>query len=140
MYKLYVKYNELILYIFYGVLTTIVNYAVYYIATRVYQFSVIVSTFIAWILAVLFAFVTNKLFVFNSKSFKPKLLMKELSSFIICRVLSGTMDISIMWLFVDILGYNDIVIKIASNVIVTLTNYTVSKLFIFKTGGCGHEK
>lgn len=121
----------MILYIVFGVLTTAINYGSYFLLAHPAGLSVLVSTVIAWILGVLFAFVTNKLLVFDSKSLRFDLVLKEFISFVACRLFSGALDMAIMQVFVNMLHFNDLIIKLASNVIVVIINYVLSKLFIF---------
>ena len=80
----------------------------------------------------LFAFVTNKLFVFESKSREPRLVLRELGSFVLARLISGGVDLGIMLVGVDVLHIDSLIVKIVSNVIVVIMNYIASKFFIFK--------
>ena len=131
MLELIKKYEEIISYGFFGVCTTLVNILVYYVFSHIFNLSTIISTIIAWILSVLFAYVTNKIWVFKSKSWDKNILIKEMISFFSCRLLTGLLDIAIMYIFVDILKFNDIIIKVLSNIIVIILNYIASKLVIF---------
>ena len=92
----------------------------------------VISNVIAWVISVLFAFITNKLWVFESKSFNFKLFVKELGSFTVCRVATGVLDLGIMFVGVDLLKGPAIILKIASNIIVIILNYVMSKIFVFK--------
>ncbi len=83
-------------------------------------------------LAVIFAFLTNKVWVFESKSWERKLLINELGSFFICRAASGVADLIIMLITVDILDWNELMMKLFSNTLVIILNYVASKLFVFK--------
>ncbi len=123
---------EIISYLFFGVLTTIVNYVSYWAFTRALDMSVAVATFWAWALAVLFAFVTNKIWVFHSRTNTVRAFFTELSAFVAARVFSGALDVALMWLFADKMGLPDMWVKLALNVIVTVLNYIFSKLWIFK--------
>jgi putative flippase GtrA len=125
------KYREMELYIIFGALTTAVNYLFYYIFAHPLGISVVWSNIAAWALSVLFAFVTNKLLVFGSASLRPAVVLGELAAFVACRLFSGALDTGIMVLFVDALGFNDLVIKLLSNVAVIIINYVFSKFFIF---------
>jgi putative flippase GtrA len=98
------------------------------------KFANIPSTVIAWVLSVLFAYITNKLFVFESKSFDSHVLKKEIISFFGCRFFTGVMDVAIMYVAVDLVHSNSTLWKIASNMLVIIINYVASKLIIFKTG------
>lgn len=130
--SLFHKYKEVILYLIFGVLTTLINIITYYFCTRLFHFGEYESNVIAWIVSVLFAFVTNKLFVFESKNRNFKLLLKEASSFILFRLLSLGMDMGAMYLMISIFKWNDLVAKIISNVIVIILNYVFSKIFVFR--------
>ena len=126
------KYKFIILYGIFGVLTTIVNIATYGILYRCFDVSNIVSNIIAWVMSVLFAFVTNKLWVFESKSFNFSLFIKELGSFTVCRLATGVLDLGIMFLGVDLLEGPAMILKVVSNIIVIILNYVMSKFFVFK--------
>ncbi len=130
--SLFLKYRETILYLFFGGLTTLINIASYWALTKIFYVDYMVATALAWLLSVLFAFVTNKLFVFDSKSLAAALVLKELVLFVGARLFSGALDMGMMYLFVDVLQVNDMVVKILSNIIVIVVNYILSKLIIFK--------
>ena len=121
---------ETISYVICGVLTTIVNWGVFRLC-RDASMSTFTSTVLAWVLAVIFAFFTNKIFVFKSTAYHPKAIMKEIIPFFICRLLSGAFDVIFMIGAVDILGINDNLSKLISNFFVMVANYFASKLFIF---------
>ena len=133
---LYIKYKDVILYLIFGVLTTVINYVSYFWLSDSGIFNdkinTVASTIIAWILAVIFAYITNKIWVFESKAKGLKANLVEIGAFLSCRILTGLMDTAIMFLCVDLLGMNDMIIKLASNVLVVIVNYIGSKLVIFK--------
>ncbi len=129
---LYQKHRETVLYLIFGGLTTLINIIAYWALTKVLLVDFMVATAAAWIISVLFAFITNKLFVFNSKSLAAMIIFKELVLFVGARLFSGALDMGVMFLFVDVLQYNDMLIKILSNIIVIVVNYVLSKLIIFK--------
>jgi putative flippase GtrA len=91
------------------------------------------SNILAWILAVLFAFVTNKLWVFESKCTSRRQLLCEAANFFSCRIATGILDIIIMHVGVSIFKFCGVDVKIFSNIIVIVLNYVVSKTYIFKT-------
>lgn len=124
--------KEVISYLIFGVLTTLVNIVVYGLLTKLFSVDYRIATTIAWVLSVLFAFITNKLFVFESKSMALSSVMKELSSFILFRLVSYLLDLTIMIVMVEWLVLNDLFSKIVANVVVVIINYFASKLFIFK--------
>lgn len=126
------KYKDVIPYLFFGVCTTLVNMLVYWVCAHVFNLSVLISTVISWVLSVLFAYVTNRKYVFHSEVTSTKGIIKEISSFFSCRVLTGVVDLACMLIFVDIFNMNDMVMKIVANVIVIILNYVASKLLIFK--------
>lgn len=127
--QIYYTYKEPILYLIFGGLTTLVNIITYFVCYNIASLSNVISTIIAWILSVIFAFITNKIYVFESKS---KSIIIELASFFICRLGTGILDLGIMYFTVDILKWNALLMKIISNVIVIILNYIFSKLIIFK--------
>ncbi|NLL92251.1 MAG: GtrA family protein [Ruminococcaceae bacterium] len=126
------KYRDVIPYIIFGVLTTIVNIAVYWFMAHPLGISVMPSTVIAWLGAVLFAYITNRKWVFRSEANTANAVLKEILSFFLCRLATGAVDWACMFIFVDILNLNDVVIKFMANILVIILNYVASKLFIFK--------
>ena len=129
---LFIKYKEIINYGIFGVLTTIVNYVSYIIFTRLFSVDMLISNLIAWFLSVVFAFITNKLIVFNSKDLSLKVITSEGSKFMMARVFSLFLDMAILFVMADIMKMNDLIVKIISNVIVIIVNYVLSKFLIFK--------
>ena len=129
------KYKAIILYGIFGVLTTLINIVVYEAFYRYAGWSNVVSNIVAWVAAVLFAFVTNKLWVFESKTTEKKALMFEIASFFGCRLATGVLDLAIMYVAVDEMALNSTLMKCISNVIVIIVNYIASKLLIFKNSG-----
>lgn len=123
--------KETILYLIFGVLTTAVNIISYRICT-ISNIDYKIATIIAWCLSVAFAYITNKFFVFESKSFKFDILIKEILAFVVCRIFSGICDLAFMVFAVEIIGINDFISKIITNVFVVVINYIASKLFIFR--------
>ncbi|MBQ7953512.1 MAG: GtrA family protein [Clostridia bacterium] len=130
--NIYQKYKTQMNYIIFGIVTTISNIITYYILYNKLHIENVTATVIAWFVSVIVAYVTNKIWVFESKSLKPAILVKEVSSFFACRILTGFLDVGIMWIGVDLLLFNSTLLKIISNVIVIVLNYVASKLFIFK--------
>lgn len=126
------KYEGILLYLIFGVLTTLINMVVYYIFFTRFHFANIVSNTIAWVTAVAFAFMTNKVWVFKSKSFEVKLILKELSTFVLARLATLGLDTAIMVIGVDLLKGNPIISKTISNVFIVVLNYIFSKLIIFR--------
>ena len=149
--------KEIVSYVFFGVMTTIVNLAVFYLTKQLFaaigwngvfnsivpEDSKIVELFsggseyldanlIAWVAGVIFAFVTNKLFVFESKSWKPSVAGKEFTGFVGARVFSLVVEMLGMFVMVTLLVWNELVAKLIVGVIVIIMNYIFSKLLIFK--------
>lgn len=123
---------ETISYLFFGVLTTLVNYVSYFILSSQLKIDYKISTVISWILAVLFAYITNKIWVFKSTSFNSEILFKEITAFISARIVSGIFEFIWMIFTVEILKMNDLIAKLLANVFVVIMNYFFSKMFIFK--------
>ncbi|ENY8713428.1 GtrA family protein [Clostridioides difficile] len=126
------KHKETILYLFFGAFTTLVNIVSYLFFTRVILFNFMVANALAWILAVLFAYVTNKFFVFESKRIEIRFVFKEFLSFVSFRLLSGVVEMLIMYVMIDLLFVNDVIVKIFTNIVVIVLNYLFSKMIIFK--------
>ncbi|CUU50755.1 GtrA family protein [Clostridium beijerinckii] len=125
--------RETISYLIFGVLTTLVDALVFFISNKVFGVEYILATVLAWILAVLFAYFTNKIWVFNSKNIKLELVIKEAFAFFIARLLSLVFTIVWMFLCVEILKLDEFIAKLLANVFVVIMNYFFSKLFIFKS-------
>lgn len=130
--KLFEEYKSVILYVFFGGLTTLVNIFSYLFSYNILNCSTLVSNSIAWGLSVLFAFITNKLYVFEAENGSMKELIYQMASFFSCRVFSGVVDTAIMVLLVDFLDFNSTICKFITNVIVMILNYFASKFVIFK--------
>lgn len=132
---LYKKYEEVIMYLIFGVLTTVVNFVVYFIAIRILgdsDLSKTISNALAWFFSVLFAFFTNKIFVFKHKSENAKDFILEAFKFYGCRAFSGILDIGLFALLVSVFHFNDVIVKIFMQILVIVLNYIFSKLIIFK--------
>lgn len=127
----YNKYSEILWYGFFGVLTTLINIISFALLDKT-GLNVYFSNFLAWFFSVIFAFVTNKLFVFNSKDFTFKVFFKELVSFFFFRIVSLGIDMAGMYVCLEAIKLNKLISKIVVNVIVIIANYVFSKLFIFK--------
>lgn len=130
--KLMKKYQSFIAYAVFGVFTTIVNIVTYNLCYYKAGMSNTLSNIFAWILAVTFAYLTNKVWVFGSNSWKWETLRKEIPAFVSCRLATGIMDLIIMYVCVDVIGWHAMLMKIISNILVIVLNYVFSKLVIFK--------
>ena len=126
------KYWSIISYLFFGVVTTVVNMLVYYLCYHLWGISSDLSTVIAWVIAVLTAFLTNKPFVFGSHDWSPKVLLPEAGSFFGCRLGSGLVELVLMHITVEMLGWPGMLMKLLVNVIVVILNYVASKLLVFR--------
>ena len=161
--KIFTK--EIITYLFFGVLTTVVNLVTFYLFSRLFisigwngVFNSIIpensrlyeilsggtdyldANFIAWVTAVLFSFVTNKIWVFESKSWKPAVAIKEFAGFLGARIFSFIVETAIMFIMVTLLSSNELLAKVVVGVIVVLLNYVFSKLLIFRKSNKTEEK
>ena len=123
------KNKEIIMYLVFGVLTTVVNIVVYYIFSNLLHMNYLFSNAMAWFLSVLFAYVTNRKYVFDSKNNQ---IIKEAISFFGSRLATGIMDMMLIWFLVNFNIVNDVVAKVVVNVIVVILNYILSKLVVFK--------
>lgn len=134
MLNLYKKYKEIINYIIFGILTTLISLLTYYILTTPIlnpynQKELQIANTISWIISVTFAYITNKLYVFNNKN---KINIKEITKFYTSRLTTLLIDIILMHIFVIKLNFNDKIIKLINQIIVIILNYIISKLLIFK--------
>ena len=130
----YKKHEEIINYLIVGVRTTVVSFIAYVAATRTFldpnnPVQLQIANIIKWVVGVSFAYVTNRIFVFKSKE---KNILKEITAFTSSRVLTLFLDMGVMWLLVTKIGINDIIANTISIVLVTVGNYILSKLFVFK--------
>lgn len=144
--KLYLKYKELINYVFFGALATVVSI----VSFKIFDVTLgadlyLVSNIISWIITVIFAYFTNKIWVFESKSWKANVLVREVISFFGARVFSLVVEEAGLWLLIDVLsmggicwtvlGFNitgNLIAKVIMQVVVVILNYIFSKLIIFK--------
>lgn len=132
--KLYKKYEEIINYIIVGGLTTVVSLGSYYLAVIFVLnpnngFELQIANIFSWICAVTFAYIANRNFVFKVKSQNR---IKEISSFVSCRIFTLFMDMTFMFLLVTLLRWNDKIAKLIVQIVVTIANYLFSKLIVFK--------
>lgn len=136
------KYKGFLSYGVFGVLTTVVNAVVYHIAFNVINMPNVPATMVAWVAAVAFAFITNKLWVFDSRSFDAGTLKHEIPTFFGARIATGLLDILIMYVAVDLLKQNALLWKLISNILVIVINYFASRIIIFnkKAGDRGEVK
>ncbi len=151
---LIVKYKELILYVFFGALTTLVNFATFKFFNVVLgEERYLISNVIAWFVSVIFAYITNKLFVFESRSWQPKEIGKEISSFFTARVFSFVIEEAGLYVLVDLMAFDKyrldifgfvlggkMISKIVLAVIVVILNYFFSKLVVFRKKNKETEK
>lgn len=121
--------REVFFYLVFGVLTTVVNIISFAILSRMFGIGTVVSNVIAWFLSVLFAYVTNRRWVFLSTGGN---VFREMLVFFSGRLCTGVLDTLVMFITVDLLGWNDLMMKIISNIIVIILNYIISKFFVFK--------
>lgn len=126
------KYWDILSYLFFGGLTTVVNYLVYLPCYNLLHLSASVSNVIAWVAAVAFAYLTNKPFVFKSHDWSWKTVGPELAKFVGCRIGSGLIETAIIFVTVDLLQFNGNIWKLITSVLVVILNYVGSKLLVFR--------
>lgn len=127
------KHWDILAYLVFGVLTTAVNYVVYLPCYNLLGLSAAVSNAIAWVVAVAFAYLTNKPFVFKSHDWSLGTVIPELTKFLGCRLGSGFAETAILFVTVDLLGWNGNLWKLLTSVLVVILNYAASKLLVFRT-------
>lgn len=131
--ELYSKYKEIINYLIVGFLTTMVSLLTYYVSVKTFlnpdiPVQLQIANILSWIAGVTFAYFTNRKYVFESKEENS---VKEASKFVASRIITLFMDMFVMWLGVSFLHFNDKIMKLVSQVIITISNYIFSKLFVF---------
>ena len=126
------KYWDILSYLFFGVCTTIVNYLIYIPCYNFWGLSASVSNMVAWVVAVAFAYLTNKPFVFRSNDWSAATVIPELTKFIGCRIGSGAAETLILFFTVDLLGWNGNIWKLLTQIMVVVLNYIGSKLLVFR--------
>ena len=134
--NLYIKYEEIINYLIVGVLTTIVSLGTYFLFVNTFlsdksDISIQIANVLSWICAVTFAYFTNRIFVFKSKS-EEKEKIKEFIKFYTSRIVSLIMDMSLMFILYSLMHINDTISKIIVQIFVTIANYILAKLIVFK--------
>ncbi len=122
----------MISYLVFGVLTTLINIGVFQFCNSTLGWSWQAANILAWVLAVLFAFLTNKLLVFRSRSFQAAVFWRELAGFVGARLVSLGVDYACLWLLIEVFFWNGLLSKIVDNVLVVIINYVFSKLIIFR--------
>lgn len=131
--NLYEKNKEIISYLIFGILTTLVNFIVYYITATVLGVDPVIGNIIAWFISVLFAYITNRIFVFRSERNGFKGILSEMAAFFLARIASAVFcDVGTFALMVKVFGINDYISKIVTQVMVVIMNYVLSKLVIFR--------
>jgi len=126
------RHRETVSYLFWGGMTTLVNYVTYLLLTEGLQVYYLTSNVVAWVVSVLFAYFVNKIFVFRSADWAWRVALRELWQMVAARVFSLLLETAILWFFVDMLHCNDVIVKLAANVVVVIVNYVLSKFIIFK--------
>lgn len=126
------KHRDILVYLFFGILTTAVNYVVYLPCYNLLGLSAALSNMIAWAAAVAFAYLTNKPFVFHSHDWSAKTVLPEFAKFVGSRVASGALETGIIFVTVDCLNWNGNVMKLVTSVLVVVLNYVASKLLVFR--------
>ena len=134
------RYRDMLAYLVFGGLTTAVNIVSYWILAHLCGLGVMGSTVLAWVLSVVFAYVTNRIWVFHSEARGMQAIFREMASFFSCRFATGIVDWGCMLVFADILGWWDLGVKVAANVLVIILNYLASKWVIFRQPDKGNTK
>ena len=126
------KHYDILAYLFFGVLTTVVNYVVYLPCFNLLGLSAALSNVIAWVVAVAFAYLTNKPFVFKSHDWSAKTIIPEFGKFVGSRCVSGALETAMIFVTVDLLRWDGNLMKVITSVLVVILNYIASKLLVFK--------
>ena len=134
LWPFYVKYKEPLLYLFFGGLTTLISIFVFWLFNGPFGLNELVANLISWVLAVLFAFLTNKTWVFKSTG-QEKSFLQLMLSFYAGRLLTLGIEELLLFVFITWLGFNSMAVKIVAQVVVIVLNYVISKLLVFRDKG-----
>lgn len=134
--NLYLKYEEIINYLIVGALTTLITLITYFLFTNTFlsnksDLDIQIANVLSWICAVIFAYFTNRKFVFKSKSHGSKQI-QEIINFFASRVASLLIDMSLMFILFSIMHINDAICKLITQVVVIVMNYVLAKIIVFK--------
>ena len=129
---LYKKHEEGINYLIFGFLAFVLNYILYFLFADAMQMHYMAATVLSWVLTVVFAYWTNRTFVFKSQNKDTGSVVKEFVSFIGARIATEVLELVLMYVMVDMLSINDKISKLVCQVLVILANYVLSKIWIFK--------
>lgn len=137
--RLYKKHEEGFNYLIFGFLAFVLNYILYFVFADALHMHYMAATVISWVLTVVFAYWTNRTFVFKSQNRDISAVVKEFISFIGARVATEVLEIVLMYVMVDVLAINDKISKLVCQTIVILANYVLSKIWIFKKSSSGSD-
>ena len=124
------KYRDVILYLIFGVCTTVVNLAVFWVLTSPLKVNELIANIIAWILAVLFAFLTNRDLVFHAG--KSGSVISQMIKFYLGRAITLALEEAMLLVFITLLHFNSMAVKTTAQVLVIVLNFVISKLIIFR--------
>ena len=126
------KQSELISYAIFGVATTVVSMVVYGVCNSVFEMHYLISNIISWVIAVAFAYITNKMFVFKTRGMGFAQLKREITLFVSARLASLGIEELGLFILIGLIGWGEILAKLVMQVVVIVLNYIFSKLVIFK--------
>lgn len=128
----YKKYKEIFLYLFFGGVTMVVSIASYAICNLKFGINELVANVISWVLAVLFAFYTNRIWVFRATTYSIRDFLKQVFSFCSGRIVTLIVEEGILFIFITFFQFNSVGVKIIAQIVVVVLNYVISKFWIFK--------
>ena len=126
------KHRDIVSYIAFGILTTVINWGVFFFSRELLKISATASNIIAWVISVLFAFLTNKPFVFKSKNWSWEVVIPEFIKFVTCRIGSGVFETVFLFITVDCINLNGTVLKLIASGVAMVLNYILGKYIAFK--------
>ena len=129
--RIWTKLRPIMIYGVVGCIATAINISIYLLCYQYLMIPNVPSNIIAWVISVFFAFIMNKLFVFESKDMRRAVFMRELCKFVLARLGTGMLDVLIMFITVDVMAWKAAVWKIISNIIVIIANFVLSKFLVF---------
>ncbi len=128
----YKKYKEILLYLFFGGCTFIISIGSFAILNTILGINELIANIISWILAVVFAFFTNRTWVFQKETDSASAFGKQFLSFLSARIVTLLIEEAIIFVFITLMGLNSIAVKVVAQIVVIILNYVFSKVFVFR--------
>ena len=128
----YLKHKEILLYLFFGLISFLISVGTYALFTEVLHVNVLIANIIAWILSVSFAYISSRIWVFENTATGGKAVIAEIGKFVSGRLGTLAIEELILYIFITRMGLNSMAVKLAATIIVIILNYVISKIWVFR--------